>query len=65
MIYRVIVCDKCEAEYREKIDGLGFPKWGHIRGFVVDGVERDLHFCPRCLDSLKDLLKTLPDVKEA
>lgn len=61
MIYRTIVCDRCDAEYREKIEGLGFPKWGHIRGFVVDGVERDLHFCPPCLKDISQLLNLLKE----
>ena len=64
MIYRVIICDKCGIEYREKIEGLGFPKWGHVRGFIVDGIERDLHFCPKCLTSLRSFLDAMRGGKD-
>jgi hypothetical protein len=59
MIKQLIECEwpGCSKTYVEEREGLGFCGWGHVRGFKLDGVQRDLHLCPEHLTVLGNYLK--------
>jgi hypothetical protein len=59
MIKQVIECEwpGCKLSHTEAKEGLGFPGWGHIRGFKLDGIQRDLHLCPQHLAAVGALIK--------
>jgi hypothetical protein len=59
MIKGTIGCDwlGCTAFGIEDVEGAGYPGWGHIRGFRLDSVQRDLHLCPKHLSLVGEFLK--------
>jgi hypothetical protein len=65
MILSNISCEwpECNARSTETHEGLGFVGWGHIRGFKIDGEQRDFHLCPMHLMIVGELIKQVK-VKE-
>jgi hypothetical protein len=58
MILSAIKCEwpQCKATSAETHEGVGFQGWGHIRGFKIDGEQRDFHLCPKHLLSVGDMI---------
>ena len=63
MILSQIKCEwpNCKESSTESHEGLGFKKWGHIRGFTIDGEQRDFHLCPIHLIALGELIKQMKE----
>lgn len=63
MIRRTIECEwpGCSQRATEAGDGEGWPGWGHVRGFRLDGAARDLHLCPEHLRALGTFILEVKD----
>ena len=64
MIRQTIECEwpECEEKAVEADEGAGWPGWGHVRGFRLDGQQRDLHLCPAHLAAVGEFIKGAKNV---
>jgi hypothetical protein len=61
MIRGAIHCDwpGCLGFGLEEKEGDGWPGWGHVRGWKVDGQTRDFHLCPAHLTLLMEHMREI------
>lgn len=63
MILSKISCEwpRCKETSTETHEGIGFSGWGHIRGFSIDGEQRDFHLCPKHLLVIVDMITQIKE----